>query len=180
MTESPAVTYCANHPQVETSLRCSRCGKPICARCAILTPTGYRCQECVRGQQKVFETTIRRDYWFAFLISTLLAFLGSLFIPNFILFALLLSPVAGGLIAEAVRMAVKRRRSPRLFKTAALGALIGALPLAVLDIASSVSWMLWMGSFDSSVILSLIGHGLYITLVTTSTFYRLSGLQLRK
>ena len=38
-----APTYCANHPGVETSLRCNKCGKPICAKCAVRTPTGYRC-----------------------------------------------------------------------------------------------------------------------------------------
>lgn len=179
MIEPPAVTYCENHPQVETSLRCSRCEKLICTRCAVLTPTGYRCRECIRGQQKVFETAVTRDYLIALLISAPLAFLGSLFLPRYILFALLLSPVAGGLIAEAVRMAVRRRRSTRLFKTAALGALIGALPVAVFDIGGSVMWMVWMGSFDASVLPGLIGHGLYAALVTTSTYYRLSGLHLR-
>ena len=51
-----APIYCANHPAVETTLRCNRCGKPICAECAVRTPTGYRCKECVRGQQKIFDT----------------------------------------------------------------------------------------------------------------------------
>lgn len=179
MTETPAATFCANHPQVETSLRCSRCEKLICTRCAVLTPTGYRCKDCIRGQQKVFETAGNRDYLIALLVSAPLAFLGSLFLPGFILFALLLSPVAGGLIAEAVRLAVRRRRSLRLFKTAALGALIGALPVAVLEIGESVRLMLWMGSFDASLFPAIIGHGLYIALVTTSTYYRLSGLHLR-
>ena len=56
MIEPNAPVYCANHPGVETSLRCNKCGKPICAKCAIRTPTGYRCKECVRGQQRIFET----------------------------------------------------------------------------------------------------------------------------
>ena len=37
---------CAYHPKVETLLRCSKCEKPICSRCAILTPVGSRCREC--------------------------------------------------------------------------------------------------------------------------------------
>lgn len=37
---------CANHPDAETHLRCSRCGKPICPRCVIQTPVGGRCREC--------------------------------------------------------------------------------------------------------------------------------------
>src|SRR3972149_4976134 len=47
---------CANHPTRETSLRCKRCNKPICASCAVLTPVGYRCRECVREQQAIFDT----------------------------------------------------------------------------------------------------------------------------
>src|SRR5437867_10301314 len=37
---------CATHPNVETELACSRCGKPICARCLVQTPVGARCREC--------------------------------------------------------------------------------------------------------------------------------------
>ncbi|MBL8128361.1 MAG: hypothetical protein JNM64_12030 [Chloroflexia bacterium] len=33
---------CAEHQEVETRLRCSRCGKPICPRCAVRTPVGMR------------------------------------------------------------------------------------------------------------------------------------------
>lgn len=37
---------CATHPDVETELACSRCGKPICPRCMVQTPVGARCREC--------------------------------------------------------------------------------------------------------------------------------------
>ena len=42
---------CTYHPEVMTGLRCTRCGKPICPRCGVLTPVGLRCPECagVRG-----------------------------------------------------------------------------------------------------------------------------------
>lgn len=39
-------TFCADHPDTETRLRCSRCGKPICPRCAVRTPVGMRCPDC--------------------------------------------------------------------------------------------------------------------------------------
>jgi hypothetical protein len=37
---------CADHPNVETRLRCARCGKPICPLCAVRTPVGMRCPDC--------------------------------------------------------------------------------------------------------------------------------------
>jgi hypothetical protein len=42
---------CTYHPDVMTGLRCSRCGKPICPKCAVRTPVGLRCPDCagVRG-----------------------------------------------------------------------------------------------------------------------------------
>ena len=51
MTEAPTLftsgaVPCADHPNVETRLRCSRCGKPICPQCAVRTPVGMRCPDC--------------------------------------------------------------------------------------------------------------------------------------
>lgn len=37
---------CATHPNVETELTCSRCGKAICPRCLVHTPVGARCTTC--------------------------------------------------------------------------------------------------------------------------------------
>ena len=42
---------CANHPDVETKVRCGKCGKPICPRCMIETPVGIRCRECAQLQK---------------------------------------------------------------------------------------------------------------------------------
>ena len=40
------ITYCARHPQVETGLRCGRCGTLICPRCLVQSPVGSRCPDC--------------------------------------------------------------------------------------------------------------------------------------
>lgn len=40
---------CTYHPDVTTRLRCSRCGTPICPRCMVSTPVGFRCPDCARG-----------------------------------------------------------------------------------------------------------------------------------
>ncbi len=37
---------CATHPNVQTSLRCGKCEKPICPRCMVMTPVGARCKQC--------------------------------------------------------------------------------------------------------------------------------------
>ena len=44
-------TTCYRHPDRETGLSCSNCGRPICADCMTSTPVGQRCPECVGTQQ---------------------------------------------------------------------------------------------------------------------------------
>ncbi|NLF50579.1 MAG: hypothetical protein GX577_05535, partial [Leptolinea sp.] len=89
-TSQPDKLFCANHPNRETLLRCNRCEKPICIKCAVKTPTGYRCRECVRSQQKTFETAKTQDYILAFLISGTLSYIGSLVVGFAGFFSLLL------------------------------------------------------------------------------------------
>jgi hypothetical protein len=63
------VMYCANHPDTETLLRCNKCGKPICFKCAVRTEVGYRCKECIHEQQNVFYTAMTSDNWIAFAVA---------------------------------------------------------------------------------------------------------------
>lgn len=46
MHEFTGEVPCSYHPDVMTGLRCTRCGKPICARDAVRTPVGLRCPDC--------------------------------------------------------------------------------------------------------------------------------------
>ena len=44
--------YCYGHPNEPTRLRCSRCDRPICGRCAIPASVGQHCPECVAEARK--------------------------------------------------------------------------------------------------------------------------------
>jgi len=44
------VKHCYRHPQRETGVSCSNCGRPICHECMIDAPVGFRCPECVKEQ----------------------------------------------------------------------------------------------------------------------------------
>lgn len=58
MTTDSLEQRCSYHPDVITRLRCSRCGKPICPRCMVSTPVGFRCPDCARGPRPVaYQTT---------------------------------------------------------------------------------------------------------------------------
>jgi len=55
--EGMVVTAVTPTPEETPTLRCNRCNKPITPEEAVLTPTGYRCRDCVNSQLKVFDTT---------------------------------------------------------------------------------------------------------------------------
>src|SRR5512144_2968707 len=44
---------CYRHPDRETGVSFSNCGRPICPECMTSTPVGMRCPECARQTTKV-------------------------------------------------------------------------------------------------------------------------------
>ena len=44
---------CYRHPDRETAVSCSSCGRPICPECMTPTPVGMRCPECSQQRTKV-------------------------------------------------------------------------------------------------------------------------------
>ncbi|MEM7347510.1 MAG: DnaJ domain-containing protein, partial [Chloroflexota bacterium] len=131
--EAEGVTVCYRHPQTETGLRCNRCNKPICPKCAQRTPVGFRCPDCIREQEDKFYTGGNSDYFIAALIALPLSLIVALIFVFIIggigFFAWIISffaaPFATGIIAEAVRWGVGKRRSRYLGRIVA-GCLIGA------------------------------------------------------
>jgi hypothetical protein len=138
------IIVCYRHPDTETALRCNRCGKPICAKCAELTDVGYRCPDCVREQQDKFYTGGSLDYVIAVVVAVPLSLIaGAVFtfiIGAFGFFSWIISflagPAIGGLIAEAVRRAVGRRRSRHLSTVVAACFVLGVAPFLLLTLIS--------------------------------------------
>jgi len=172
MTEEFNITYCENHPNVESTLRCNRCEKPICAKCAVLTETGYRCKECVRTQQKTFDTATSFDYILAIGIAVILAFIGSLIVRWIGFFTIFLAPVAGIIIAEAIRRAIQRRRSKRLFQATAAATAFGGL-LPVLSVLALTGLSVGLGS-----LFFFLWPIVYTVIATSTVYYRLAGISL--
>lgn len=166
---------CYVHPNRETRLRCNRCERPICSECAVLTPTGYRCKECVRSQQKVFDTANNADPFVGGAIALVLSFVGS-YIASFLgFFTLFAAPIVGTIIAEVVRWAVKKRRSKNLFNITTAAAVLGSLPLLLIGLLGMLAIF---SNGQSYGLLSLVWQGIYTFLVASTVYYRLSGIQL--
>ena len=127
---------CKRHPEVETRLRCNRCDEPMCTRCAVHTPVGYRCRDCIREHQDRAYNMEPGDPWIAMGTGMVLAAVG-LPVAGFVsglvgiflglLIAFLTGGAAGTLLARIVRRAVQRRRGRRLGLFAVVGVLLGCL-----------------------------------------------------
>lgn len=170
--------YCYNHPNRETLLRCNQCDRPVCLSCAVRTPTGYRCKECVRGQQKKFDTAQWWDYPVAALTGAALAYFGSL-VTGFIgFFTILLAPFVGMIIAEAVRRIVRKRRSRQLPLITSIAALVGALIsplfrlLIILVFSSQID-----GTGILSTLFSFLWPAVFAIIVASTVYYRLKGIR---
>jgi len=55
---------CYRHPNRETAVSCSNCGRPICPDCMTTSPVGMRCPECARQTTKVtnMRAVVRHGY----------------------------------------------------------------------------------------------------------------------
>jgi hypothetical protein len=172
MTQTTETLYCYVHPNRETSLRCNNCDRPICAQCAVRTPTGYRCRECVRGQQKVFNTSEWYDFVGGFVVAALLSAVGAFLVTlvggiGFIGWFLIVlgAPTAAVVIAEGVRLVTRKHRSRSLFITVAVGVVLGAVPIILVQ-------LLRLNMFG------ILFQVVYLVIAVPVVYSRLSGIQL--
>ncbi|MEW5941200.1 MAG: B-box zinc finger protein [Chloroflexota bacterium] len=180
---------CYNHPNRPTLLRCNNCERPICASCAIRTPTGYRCPECVRGQQKVFDTAQWYDYVSAFFVAAVLSGIASVLaslITSIIwgIFVIGLGPLAGATIGNVARRFVKGRHSKALNWIFIAGVVAGTLPMLFLTGLGGLINMLFYGQQDTlGGILgfqSLLWQIVYLILAVPAAYSQFSGLFFRR
>ena len=169
---------CYKHPNRKTLLRCNKCNRPICTQCAVQTPTGYRCRDCVRGQQKIFNNAKPLDYVLAVLLAAGLSYLGS-YIPSYIgFFTIFAAPFVGTLIVEAIKKLTGNRRSRALFRTTTAAAVIGSLPLLAFDLLRLFT-NLQSGFFNVYGLMPLIWQVAYTILLSGSVHYRMSGIKIK-
>lgn len=122
-------TYCEVHPDRETSLRCNKCGRLMCVQCAVQTPVGYRCRECVRQQEDKYYNVAQADYVIVFAICFALSLIGGTLATAIRLgiFVIFVAFPLGGLIGNLALRATGRRRGRYSAQVAAAGAVLGGL-----------------------------------------------------
>lgn len=152
------IHYCAVHPQRDTELRCNRCDRYMCIDCAVRTPVGYTCRQCVRGHENKFYEGSIVDYG---LVAATCAIGGALtpfvmlLIGGFLIIGFIVAPAIGGTAAQIALQLTKRRRGRYSGYVAAGGVLVGGL----------VSAFLLLGTLNIFTLL-------YLALATSAAYAR--------
>ncbi len=162
---SEAETFrCARHPDTETTLRCSKCGIPICPRCLIETPVGARCRECARIKKtptyalstRYLLRAIGAGIGGAIITGVIWGFI-NLILPSYF-FTILLAAGAGYLIGEIITRAVNRKRGTVL---AIIGGLSVVLTFGVVNIVELIA-LSYLGFSAGRIGFSLFSVGVGI------------------
>lgn len=175
--------YCDKHPRVETRLRCNKCARPVCAKCVVRTPVGYRCRACVNVQQRAFYADFRPAYYLvAALVALPLSLGAGWLIPRLGWYAIFLGPVVGGGIAEAARWAIRRKRGEYTWLVICGSIVVGALP----TVLSSLLALVGMGSavgggpvYLGGGTTRLFWGAVYLIMATGAAYARLRGVRRR-
>ena len=139
---------CAHHPDVETTLSCGKCGKPICPKCMVQTLVGARCPDCAklyklptyRVSIKYYLIAVGTGLGMAIICGIAWGLVISL-VP-FVYLNLLLGPGAGYAIGEVVSLSVNRKRGTGL-------AVVGGIAVVISYLVSIISpWGLSFGLLD--------------------------------
>jgi len=175
MSDLDTSLTCTFHPNRETQLRCNRCNRPICIKCAIHTPTGYRCSECIRSQQKVFITTRWFDYLIALFITGVISFLGSWL--SYLMFGgiytIFIALGAGWLAVWIVKKAINNRRSPLLKIVMSVTAFLASLyPLISMIINTNQEIRLYGYALGGGY-LFLIWYLAYSVIISSNVYFQL-------
>ncbi|WP_376789851.1 hypothetical protein [Thermoflexus sp.] len=153
--------FCAFHPGIPTALRCNRCGRPICIRCAVPTPVGYRCRACVAGQQAAFFNARPLDYGLAALAATAIGLLAAPLVAAVGFWVIFIGPLVGSLVAEMVHRLIGRRRGRWIWLVVSGGLVAGLVPFRLPLLLASplvLPRLLWDGIYLALAISTVIGY----------------------
>ncbi len=128
-----------------TTLRCSKCNRPLMARDARRTPTGYVCPFYVKARVATFYNA-RVEHYVVVAVLAFVLGIGAGFALNFMarigFFALILilfgGPIIGGIVAEVIRRVLGRTRGQYFWLTAAVAMVAGASIFTILPILASL------------------------------------------
>lgn len=125
------LTYCAVHPERETGLRCNQCERYMCVECAVHTPVGYRCKQCVRQVDDKFFNAQALDHWKVLGVALLVGMVSGVILGYFRGLGFFLAIIAGfpvgAMAGEWATRAIQRRKGRNYWQYGVVGIVLGVL-----------------------------------------------------
>jgi hypothetical protein len=118
---------CYRHPDRETYIRCGRCDRPICTRCAMQGPVGFRCKNCGTLANDPLTKMSATQIGLGFAVAAGGGAVLGLISGSFGLFSILIAFFGGGIMAEAVTRVIGFKRGTRMLTLVLGGILVGML-----------------------------------------------------
>ena len=122
---------------------------------------------------KKFDTAEIQDHLISIAIAFILAYIATGIARSFGFFILLVAPVAGIGIAEAIRLVIKKKRSMQLFNSVRLAIYIGG----GFKIFPTLLFSVLGGSLVG--LISVLFPAIFLAICATTAYTRLSGIQVR-
>ena len=158
---------------------------PVCLKCVVRTPVGYRCKQCTNNQFAGYYNATSLDHILTAIIGTIASMIGggiAMAIGGIWFYAVIFyAPAAGGVIAEIIRRVIQKRRGKYIWLVACVAFVLGALVIGgmfplLLVVMTAFGNPRMLGSLASSGIFGFIfniGMWIYIVVGVGTVYVRL-------
>jgi hypothetical protein len=119
--------FCYRHPDRETWIRCGRCERPICTRCAMQGPVGARCRQCGKLAFDPLTSFTTQQIVLGLTVALAAGAISGFLASQFGFLAIIVGFFAGGLIVEAVRRVAGYKTGPVMLAIVLGGIVVGTL-----------------------------------------------------
>lgn len=157
-------------PDPNTLLKCAKCERKLAAKDAQRTPTGYVCPYFVKARVATFYSANAGHY----VVAALIALIGGVILGILlnlvsaigifsIMIMLIAAPAAGGAIAEAVRIALRKMGNARGQYIWLVGSICIALGAAYFNVLPALAQFLRGSPNALFALIPVVGLGLAIS-----------------
>lgn len=138
--QGEAALHCYRHPDRETGLLCTNCGRPICSACARPAAVGQLCPECIKERRPVNYKVSAQDIILGFVVAIIASAIVSV-ILSFIPFGgwigwillLMLGPGLAELIVRIVDKVTHAKRGLAMQITVGAAIVLATLPILAIS-----------------------------------------------
>jgi hypothetical protein len=122
---------CTYHPNVDTDLSCTECGKPICPKDMVETPVGYKCRDCARPSRSQYAVVKPGQLLRASIVGGVVGVFGGVILSFIPLLGIFSGLIWGLATAEAARRASGGHREWAVGIVAIVAILIGGFVVPI-------------------------------------------------